>query len=265
MALNGKDRRLKRIFNPRTGRSVLTPIDHGIWSGPIAGIESPARVLDQVLAGGTDALLLNPGFVKDLGDRIPTGVGLIVRISTGTELAPSANQEYVFSSIERAIRLGADAVAVTVYPEGADAQHAIAALGHVIDAAERYALPVLAEFLPLGPADGDRIAHMARIGYELGADIVKVSYPGDPSAFRRAVERCPLPILVAGGDPLTTPEAIASFAFDAVGAGAAGTAIGRNSWQNSSPATVVRSLSIAVHEQDLEAAKREISAVTLTV
>ena len=36
----GKRIRLERIFNRKTGRTVIAPMDHGVSSGPIKGIIS---------------------------------------------------------------------------------------------------------------------------------------------------------------------------------------------------------------------------------
>ncbi|UCB45471.1 MAG: fructose-bisphosphate aldolase [Spirochaetota bacterium] len=263
--MSGKKRRLNRIFNKKTGRCVLAPIDHGIWSGPIPGIENPRKVLADVLAGKPDAVLLNPGYVRDVYESISPDIGLIVRVSMGTELVNGADQEYIFSSVERALRLDADGIAVTIYPQGSGAHNAIAALGHIIDIAESYELPVIAEFLPLDHVDWNIIAHMARIGYELGADIVKTTYSGDIDSYKQVVERCPTPIIVAGGDPVSEPEEVVKMAFEAVMAGAAGTAIGRNTWQNSDPAAMVAAICKAVHEKDLDAAKKGVSGIRFIV
>ena len=53
---------------------------------------------------------------------------------------------------------------------------------------------------------GEYIAHAARVGAELGADVVKTSYSGDPDSFREVVEGCPVPVVIAGG-PRTETEA----------------------------------------------------------
>jgi len=43
------------------------------------------------------------------------------------------------------------------------------------------------------------IKHVARLGAELGADIVKVSYTGSVESFREVVLGCPVPVVIAGG------------------------------------------------------------------
>ena len=47
--------------------------------------------------------------------------------------------------------------------------------------------------------DPDTVAHCARVGNELGADVVKVPYTGDPDSFAKVVEGCCVPVVIAGG------------------------------------------------------------------
>ena len=66
------------------------------------------------------------------------------------------------------------------------------------------------------------VAHAARIGMELGADVIKTPYTGSPETFDRVVEAIhPVPIVIAGG-PLCSESAAVSAARGAVAAGARG-------------------------------------------
>ncbi|MFC6976903.1 hypothetical protein ACFQL1_22835 [Halomicroarcula sp. GCM10025709] len=48
-------------------------------------------------------------------------------------------------------------------------------------------------------SDPDSIADAARIGWELGADILKLPYPGEQAAFADIVDRTPVPTMILGG------------------------------------------------------------------
>ena len=52
------------------------------------------------------------------------------------------------------------------------------------------------------------IKHAARVGAELGADIVKVTYSGSPESFHEVVQGCFVPVVIAGGEKMGTDEDI---------------------------------------------------------
>ena len=92
------------------------------------------------------------------------------------------------------------------------------------------------------------IKHAARLGAELGADMVKVSYTGSPETFREVVEGCHVPVIIAGGPKMGSDRAILEMVRGAIDAGASGTSIGRNVFQHQNPTRIVRALSMIVHE-----------------
>jgi fructose-bisphosphate aldolase/2-amino-3,7-dideoxy-D-threo-hept-6-ulosonate synthase len=94
--------------------------------------------------------------------------------------------------------------------------------------------------------DLDQVKLAARVAAELGADIVKTVYTGDPESFREVTRGCPVPVVVAGGsktDDRTTLELIEG----AMAGGAAGISIGRNAFQHKHPDKFVRAAACIVH------------------
>jgi DhnA family fructose-bisphosphate aldolase class Ia len=87
------------------------------------------------------------------------------------------------------------------------------------------------------------------VGAELGADVVKVSYTGSMESFRKVVEGCPVPVLIAGGPKMGSDLAILKMVKGAMEAGAAGISIGRNVFQHGSPARIVKALGMIVHNK----------------
>jgi DhnA family fructose-bisphosphate aldolase class Ia len=92
------------------------------------------------------------------------------------------------------------------------------------------------------------VAHAARIGAELGADIIKTNYTGAIETFKTVVESCPVPIVIAGGPKCKSNQEILQTTFDSLKAGAAGLSIGRNIFQCENPTQIVKALSTIVHE-----------------
>jgi len=110
-------------------------------------------------------------------------------------------------------------------------------------------MPLMAEMYPREKnLDPDVVARAARIAFEVGADIVKTFYTGEGESFRAVVQSCPLPILILGGPKVESDEQLLRMVRDALDAGAAGIAFGRNVWQRDNPVAAVKALRAMVHE-----------------
>ena len=250
--MTGKSIRLQRVMG-QDGKTVIVPIDHGVTSGPIRGLEGMREVIAEVSCGRPQAILLHKGAVmQDLWHPV-LHCGLIIHLSAGTELGGAPQRKTSVCEVEEAVRLGADAVSIHV---SLGTEWDTTALDHLATTSRRageWGLPLLAMMYVYGVdpmAKQPALAHAARVAAELGADLVKVSYEGDPGAFAELVRDCFAPVVVAGGpasgDGLETLRAVEA----AVGAGAVGACIGRNVHQHPRPSAVVRGLNAVVHEGD---------------
>jgi fructose-bisphosphate aldolase / 2-amino-3,7-dideoxy-D-threo-hept-6-ulosonate synthase len=244
----GKTRRLRRIMQ-QDNRTVIVPMDHGVTVGPIQGITNMQTITDQLVKGGVDAILIHKGIAK----RVNTGnAGLIVMLSGMTNLSPNVNAKVQVCSVQEAIRVGADAVSVHVNVGAQDEDKMLQNLGKVAEECESFGLPLLAMMYPRGPKIPNEhapevVAHAARIGAELGADIIKTNYTGNIETFRTVVEGCPVPVVIAGGPKCKSPEEVLQTTSDTLKAGAAGLSIGRNVFQCDSPTQITKALSAIVH------------------
>ena len=245
----GKKRRLKRIFQ-EDNRTVIVPMDHGVSIGPIKGIVNMQEIVNQLLKGGVDAVVLHKGIAK----RIDAGnAGLIVHLSAISNLTPNSGTKVQVCSVAEAIRVGADAVSVHVNVGAQDEDKMLATLGKVADECDVYGMPLLAMMYPRGPKipnehAADAVAHAARLAAELGADIIKTNYTGDIETFKVVVEGCPIPVVIAGGPKCKTTRELLQMARDSVRAGGAGLSIGRNVFQHERPALMVKALAAIVHK-----------------
>jgi fructose-bisphosphate aldolase/2-amino-3,7-dideoxy-D-threo-hept-6-ulosonate synthase len=97
--------------------------------------------------------------------------------------------------------------------------------------------------------DPDSVKLAARVGAELGADIVKTNYTGDIDSFREVVEGCLAPVVIAGGPAKGHEKEFLETVWGAMQAGAAGTSIGRNVFQARDPMKMVEAVSKLVHEE----------------
>jgi fructose-bisphosphate aldolase / 2-amino-3,7-dideoxy-D-threo-hept-6-ulosonate synthase len=242
--MTGKERRMRRLFVGPDRRCLMVPLDHGPWLGPIKGIDQPLPIVRQVVAGGANALLVSPGVARAVMPGVGTGIGIVLRVSLALGLAPEATQETPVATVETALRLDADAVAVSIFFGRGGEVETMRFLGDLTEGCSRFGLPVLAEMMPvMGEAyKPEAIAHAARIGFELGADLIKTNYCGEVVAFRHVVASSPVPIVVAGGPRKGESDDLLPLVRDAIEGGAAGVAIGRRVWQAEDPEEMVRQI-----------------------
>ncbi len=243
MTINYAKRRLRRIFNT-DDKTVIVAMDHGNYlDRPMAGVSDPARVIRETLAAGADAILTTFGTAMRCGDALGR-CGLILSINDDTPLADVA--------VERALQLGADALKVILYPFAGNRQNQANCERLGMDCA-RWGLPFLVETIPGTFAAGpemrtpERIAAGARIGAECGADFIKTFYTGSPDSFRVVLENATLPVVVLGGERATDARDVLAQIHEAMQAGAAGVAVGRNIWGHESPARMTAAIAAIVH------------------
>jgi fructose-bisphosphate aldolase / 2-amino-3,7-dideoxy-D-threo-hept-6-ulosonate synthase len=245
----GKTRRLKRIMQ-QDNRTVIVPMDHGVTVGPIQGIENMQAITDSLVAGKADAILVHKGIAKRIDIA---NAALIVMLSGMSNLSPNVNQKVQVCSVQEAVRIGADGVAVHINVGSSYENEMLATLGKVSEECELYGMPLLAMMYPRGPKitnehDPTLVAHAARIGAELGADIIKTNYTGSIESFKAVIESCPAPIVIAGGPKCKSIDEVLQTTYDAVKAGAAGLSIGRNVFQCEDPTKITKALASIVHQ-----------------
>jgi fructose-bisphosphate aldolase/2-amino-3,7-dideoxy-D-threo-hept-6-ulosonate synthase len=244
----GKKRRLRRIFRD-DNRTVIVPMDHGVTIGPVKGLVNMQNILSKLLLGDVDAVIINRGIAK----RVDTGnAGLIVHLSGISIHCPDPDNKVQICSVSDAVRLGADAVSVHVNIGAKQEAHMLSTLGKVACECDNYGIPLLAMMYPRGPniKDSHRmesVAHAARLGAELGADIIKTNYTGDIESFKKVVSSCPVPVIIAGGPKVGTSRDILQMVKDSIDAGGAGLSIGRNVFQYENPTKMIKAFSTIVH------------------
>ncbi|MDY6972741.1 MAG: 2-amino-3,7-dideoxy-D-threo-hept-6-ulosonate synthase [Thermodesulfobacteriota bacterium] len=249
----GKEVRLERIVHRETGRVVIVPMDHGVSVGPILGITNMKEAMAQVADGGANAVVVHKGIVARGHRKSGPDMGLIVHLSGSTALSPEPNAKTLVCTVEEAVKIGADAVSVHVNIGNVHEKDMLADLGKVARKAAEWGMPLLAMVYPRGAKikdeyDPEAIRHAARLGAELGADIVKVSYTGDPESFREVVKGCHIPVIIAGGPKMDSDRAILEMVKGAMEAGGSGTSIGRNVFQHDNPTKIVEALTMVVHK-----------------
>ena len=260
----GKKIRLERIFDKMSKNIIIVPMDHGVSVGPIEGLVNMPGIIDKVSRGGANAVILHKGIVSSGFRGYGKDIGLIVHLSGSTIAGSDVNNKVLVTTVEEAIRLGADGVSIHINIGAKQEPEMLRDLGLVAEICDKWGMPLLAMMYPRGEKiDSEHnpkwVKMAARIGAELGADIVKTNYTGGVESFREAVEGCPVPLLIAGGPKMGSDKEILEMVFGAMKAGARGISIGRNVFQHKDPEKMVRALARIVHEgKTVDEAMREL-------
>ena len=271
----GKSIRMARLFAHSSGRFCSVAVDHYIGYGD--GLPLPLRRLGQtltaVVAGRPDAITMHKGvaetFWADWAGKVPFILQTIIA-------RPDDSAWEQVASVEEALRLGADAVATAAFIHGGTEGRQLRLIADIVREAGRYDLPVIAHIYPRktrhdeagesGFTSGDAISHApedvawaAHCAVEIGADIIKVPYCGERSAFSDIVSEVARPVVVAGGPKAPTLRDALAMTDDAVAAGARGATIGRNIWGSGHTTAALQAFKYVVHDrrtpqQALEAA-----------
>ncbi|MDA0239320.1 MAG: 3-hydroxy-5-phosphonooxypentane-2,4-dione thiolase [Proteobacteria bacterium] len=243
----GMQNRLARIFNPKSGRTVMLAFDHGYFQGPTTGLERIDLQINPLIPYA-DVLMCTRGALRTMVPAA-TDKPVVLRCSAGQSILTELSNELVAVDIDDAVRLGACAMAAQVYI-GAEYQHkSIANVIKLIDCGTKAGIPTLA-VTGVGSdmkRDERYFSLATRICAEIGAHYVK-SYYFEPG-FENVVAGCPVPIVIAGGKKLPEMEAL-EMAYKACDQGAAGVDMGRNIFQSDCPIGMIQAVRAVVHENE---------------
>jgi len=248
----GKKIRIERILDRNTRRTVIVPMDHGVTVGPIPGLVQIPPAANLIAEGGANAAVVHRGAAMFGHRGYGKDLGLILHLSASTALSPDSNRKVLVATVEDALQMGADAVSIHVNLGAEDEARMLQDFGSVSSACQRWGMPLLAMIYTRGPKirneyDVRYVRHAARVGAEMGADLVKVPYTGSPETFREVIEGCASPVVIAGGEKMESDEEVLRMVHESIAAGGAGASIGRNVFQHRSPASMVRAIVAIVH------------------
>jgi len=263
----GKRARLHRLMyehGPANGTLMLLPIDQGLEHGPVDFFDNPDSldtdwVLRLAVAGNFSGIAYHIGLAEKYHHKYAGKVPLVLKVNGKTNIPPDDDSfSSLTSSVEDAVRLGADAVGYTLYVGSPRQDDDIQQCNDVRHECERYGMPLIVWSYPRGSAVKAKggqdslyaIDYAARVACELGADIVKLNMPKwDPA--KAAVEPKPYNtmetsdleglskvvksagrtlVLVSGGSKESDDDMLHK-ARVAMEAGCVGLIFGRNMWQ----------------------------------
>jgi 3-hydroxy-5-phosphonooxypentane-2,4-dione thiolase len=196
----GMQSRLSRIFDPKTGKTVMLAFDHGYFQGPTTGLER-IDINIAPLFEHADVLMCTRGILRSV---VPpaTNKPVVLRASGANSILAELSNEAVALSMDDAVRLNSCAVAAQVYI-GSEYEHqSIKNIIQLVDAGMKVGMPTMA-VTGVGKdmvRDQRYFSLATRIAAEMGAQIIKTYYV--EKGFERIVAGCPVPIVIAGGKKL---------------------------------------------------------------
>lgn len=240
----GMKDRLSRIFNPKSGNTVMLAFDHGYIMGPTSGLERMDLTITPLIEHA-DCIMCTRGALRSI---VPptSNKPVSLRYSAGTTVLTDLNDECILD-IDDAIRLNASALAIMVSVGGKYEAVTINNLVRTADLGARYGIPTLG-VTAVGKElvrDSRYLAMACRVCAENGATFVK-TYFCEPG-FEKVAASCPVPIVVAGGKKLPELEAL-ELAYNAIQQGASGVDMGRNVFQAENPVAMIQAIRAVVHD-----------------
>lgn len=250
----GRRLRLRRLHRNHSERLLVVPLDHSVSDGPITGGEGLDALVGRLATNGVDAVVLHKGSLRHVDPAWFAGTSLIVHLSAGTVHAADPDAKYLVAGVEESLRLGADAVSVHVNLGSDGEQQQISDLAAVADACDRWNVPLLAMMYPRGPRISDPrdpalVAHAVTLAADLGADLVKAPYVGSVTEMKEITSRSPIPVVTVGGPRNSDEGQVLAQVGEALSAGVAGVAMGRNVFEAPDPGVMAAKLAHLIHSE----------------
>jgi class I fructose-bisphosphate aldolase len=260
----GKKARLHRILfqhGLRNGTAMFLPYDQGFEHGPRdffvnPKASDPRYILRLAIEGAFNGIAIQIGLAEKFYWEYAGEIPLILKLNGKTDFPSDANAlSPLQATVEDAVRLGADAVGYTLYV-GTPAQEADFAQFRVVrEDAIKFGMPLIVWSYPRGEAVDLKggtdsfyaVDYAARVASEVGADVVKVTFPhpekrtnvkteydkefSTQEAMNAVVRSANKTLVLISGGGKDSDEVMCSRGNEAMDAGATGFIFGRNVWQ----------------------------------
>lgn len=227
-------------------KAFFLAYDHGFEHGGEdfnAKNYDPNYILNLAVKGHFTAVILQKGLAEKYyhGTPYEEQIPLIIKLNGKTDIVKTVEPYSAQNcSVRCAKMLGAKGVGYTIYLGSEFETEMLETFGKIQEEAHNLNMAAIAWIYPRGknvilPESPDMIKYAARVGLELGADMVKLKYSGDNKSFTEAVKLAGKTKLVLSGGRKETREDFYKTVKAVMAAGGAGVAVGRNVWQDDKP------------------------------
>ena len=237
------------------GNSLFLAYDQGLELSPSEfnlKTVNPEYALDIALEGHYDGIILEHGVAEKYYHGAYREIPLIIKLNGKSSLSHISPYATQLCSVHRAVKLGAKAVGYVIY-DGSDHEHKMfEQFSKVVEEAHELGIPVIAWMHPKGKSinevSTDTIAYSARIGLELGADMINVKYNEDFEGFKWVVKTAGRTKVVVVSPHLNDDLDFLKSIENIMKTGASGIIVGRSVWQSEKPHSLSRALKEMVHK-----------------
>lgn len=225
-------------------KALFLAYDHGLEHGPADFNDkdvNPKYIIEIAKKEKYTAMIFQKGIVEKYKKEIKKSkIPLIIKLNGKTNLYKGEPLSRQLCTVKEAINLGASAIGYTIYAGSEYESTMLMEFEKIEREAHSKGVPVVVWIYPRGKSVKGRssreiMAYAARMGLELGADIVKLKYNGNPKDLKWAVEAAGKTKIVIAGGVKKNEEKFLKDVKDIMKAGAAGLAVGRNVWQHKNP------------------------------
>lgn len=251
----------------RNGNSLILAYDHGTEHGPTdfepqPSSANPENVFEVGKHDAVTCMAVQKGIAEQYYHDYEDEVNLLLKINGNSNLA---HREDYYSpkqcSVKYAVEeLGADAIGYTMYAGSMHEDKMWKEFREVQEEARKYGVPVVMWAYPRGKGiennskyegqkDPDLIAYAARLGLELGADMVKVKHPGSREHMEEVVRQTGRTKVVMSGGSKRSDKAFLNDVQETIDAGGNGLAVGRNIFQRENPEELLDQLEEVIFEK----------------
>ena len=237
------------------GKAIYLAYDQGLEHGPTDFNDKnidPNYIIDIAKKGNYNGIIFQKGIAEKYNKEIKdSNIPLIIKLNGKTKLLKIEPYSPPLCSVEQAVDLGAKAVGYTLYIGSKHEAKMFKDFELIQEKAHDYGLPVIAWMYPRGKAvkndlDKDLLAYAARVGLEIGADIVKMKYNGKINDLKWIVKSAGKVKVVIAGGVKTNESSLLKQVKQIMSAGCTGLAIGRNIWQSNKPIELTEKIKKAI-------------------
>ncbi len=243
----------------RDGKVLILAYDHGLEHGPVDFTDvpesaNPEHVFDVATHPAVTSLAVQKGIAEAYYPSYEDDVNLLAKLNGTSNLWMGEYDSAVNWSVEYAKEVGAEAIGYTLYGGSNHEIEMAEEFRDVQEAAREHDMPVVMWAYPRGQGvkndtKSDVIAYAARQALELGADVAKVKYPGSQDAMEHVVEMAARTKVIMSGGSKQSDREFLTTVKDAMDAGAAGLAVGRNVFQRENPTQILDGLEQVIFEE----------------
>lgn len=244
---------MSRLFNKKSGKILVIALDHPIGWGIMDGIKRIDKTIEKIVAANPDAITMQKGIIEKCYKKYAGVIPFIMKCTSFSPFHPTYDTQIGY--VEEAVKLGADAIAVGCTMCGQEQAELLKQLGKITKEAESVGMPVVSHIYPKGNLIKEEekysakyVSYAARAAAEIGVDIIKTFYTGNPESYKEVIESCPAKVVVSGGPKLPSLRDLFKMTRDAMDMGACGVTYGRNVWQAENLVKIIECLKLLIHE-----------------